>query len=124
MEGSDVHSGIPCGELLSELVESTLANDQNQLTRIRSGIVDEMGTDALVDSAAIIGNFQRMVRIADGTGIPLDKPVAMLSAELRDELGFDRFGSAELTPRVGFFGKLFGRVLGPIMVKRLAKNRG
>ena len=44
---------------------------------------------ALVDAAAVVGNFERMVRIADGTGIPLDKPVAMVSADMREELGLD-----------------------------------
>ena len=38
----------------------------------RQALFDEAGNDVVVDAAAVAGNFQRMVRIADATGIPVD----------------------------------------------------
>ena len=69
-----------------------------------------MGPDALVDAAAVVGNFQRMVRIADGTGIPVDKQMNVLTAGLREDLGIDRFASRANTAEVGSAAKAAGRV--------------
>ena len=122
---TDVDSGIPNGSLLSQLVDTTLRPEEHEAeagSQVRQDICDAMGADALVDASAIIGNFQRMVRIADGTGIPLDKPVAVMSAEIRESLGINRFGSAGLTPKVGIVQKWLGRVMGPMMINRMSKQ--
>ncbi len=121
--GDDVDSGVAEGGLLSRFVELTLADDQpEQLTETRNQLARRLGAEGLVDAAAIIGNFQRMVRIADGTGIPLDKPVAVISADLRDSLGLDRFGSADQTPRVPAVIRWLGRKLQPLLIRRLARR--
>ncbi len=125
-EGSSVTSGVPNGELLSRLVELTLdhwADNADELARVREEIVDAMDATALVDAAAVIGNFQRMVRIADGTGIPLDKPVAMISADVREELRLNEFGSADLTPAPGPLGRFMGRHLRPLLIKGIQMGR-
>ena len=72
-----------------------------------------------MDAVAVIGNFQRMVRIADGAGIPLDTPMALMSADLRAELGYNGLGSAKNTPETG----RVMRWLRPLMLKRLASGR-
>ena len=53
---------------------------------------------ALVDAAGVASNFERMVRIADATGIPLDARMAALSQDVRDTLHLERFlaGQARL----------------------------
>lgn len=124
-EGSKSASGVLHGELLSQLVELTLdteADHSQALAEVRAQLVEAMSTAALVDASAVIGNFQRMVRIADGTGIPLDKPVAIISAGLREELGYNDFGSAALTPKVGAVTRWLGERLQPLMIKRLARG--
>ena len=72
-----------------------------------------------MDTAAVIGNFQRMVRIADATGIPLDAPVGALSAEIRDELDLGSFASAANTPDPGTLQKAAGRALRPAAMAAL-----
>lgn len=74
-----------------------------------------MGPAAVVDAAAVAGNFERMVRIADGTGIPLDTPVKLVSADLREDLGLDRFGSASETAPTTAVQRLLGRLLRPVI---------
>ena len=99
-----------------------LDNDDARLAAARKTVLDAMGAEALVDASAVIGNFQRMVRIADGTGIPLDKPVALVSADLRDTLDLDSFGLASQTPKVGALGRVVGRAMGrafPLITKVL-----
>lgn len=124
-EGGD--GAVPYGALLSQLVEVTLRPKEHpelDASQIRGDLSEGLSPEGLVDASAIIGNFQRMVRIADGTGIPLDKPVAVLSAGVREELGINDFGSANLTPKVGWVTKKIGEIFGPRMIRRIANGGG
>ena len=47
--------------------------------------------------AAVAGNFQRMVRIADCIGIPFDESRMEMTAGVREELKLNEFQSAENT---------------------------
>ena len=81
----------------------------------RERLQTALGPEAVVDAAAVAANFERMVRIADGTGIALDAPLAMLSVDLREELGLDAYGSAGETPEVGRLKRSAGRLLRPLV---------
>ena len=41
------------------------------ITETRQALREKMGDKVVVDVACVIANFQRMVRIANGAGIPL-----------------------------------------------------
>jgi hypothetical protein len=120
VQGAETDSGVTAGAELLGFAESVL-RDLADLEQRRQAVQAALGDDALVDAAGVVANFQRMVRIADGTGIPLDKPVAVLSADLRDALNLDTFGSADQTPRVGTMARLLGRLLRPLMLWRFRK---
>jgi hypothetical protein len=121
--GDEVESGVPGQAGLIALVESTLGTESaDDLPSARRLIEHQLGPAALVDAAAVIGNFQRMTRIADGTGIPLDAPVAAMTADIREELGINEFGSAAYTPRVGWWKRKVFRVLQPLMIGRLRRQ--
>ena len=62
-----------------------------------------------------------MVRIADGTGIPLDGPMTMLTAGIREDLGINAYGSAVNTPEVGWPKKLRGRMVQPFLPRLLKR---
>jgi hypothetical protein len=105
--------GVPHAEELIEFAEAVVAEDEARSERARTRLLETVGPDAFVDAAGVVGNFMRMVRIADGTGIPLDAPLAVVSQEIRNDLGINAFGSAENTPTPGPLGVLAGRVLAP-----------
>jgi len=67
-----------------------------------------------VDAAAVVSNFERMVRIADATGIPLDAPVNAMTADLRADLGIDDYDSSAHTPDLGALGRFLGPKLQPL----------
>jgi hypothetical protein len=124
IEGSDVElsgvtaggdSGVPDGDLLVPFAEAAVAHDDEALASVRARVAERLGPESLVDAAAIVANFQRMVRIADGTGIPLDSPLAMVSVDLRSELGIDAYGSADATPPVSGAGSLLGKLMAPFL---------
>ncbi len=54
---------------------------------------DALGAAAAIDAAATIANYQRMVRIADGCGIPLDTVTQDSSEEWRDTIGVNQYRS-------------------------------
>jgi len=104
-------SGVEEGDLLLRFADASVGDDEEELAAARSELLVAMGGAALVDAAAVAANFQRMVRIADATGIPIDAPMEMMSRDIRDSLDLGRFEGASNTPRPG----LVQRVLAPLM---------
>ena len=103
-------AGIEHGELLTTFADAAVGGDPAELATARDALREAAGAEALVDSAAVVGNFERMVRIADGTGIPLDAVVTTLSSDFREELGLEDFSSRRLTRAGGL-----ARVLAPAL---------
>ena len=52
----------------------------------------------MVEAAGVAANFQRMVRIADSMGIPVDDMEQELGQAVRAELDLTKFTSAANTP--------------------------
>lgn len=123
-------SGIAHAEALIALADAQVGDDDAALAAARARVLAEMGSDALVDAVAVVANFERMVRIADATGTPLDPPIATMATGLRAELDLDRFRSAANTPRAGVVQRALGHLLSPFagtllrrMGARMAKGR-
>ena len=109
MEGGKHPSGVRAGEELLALAEAVVTGDEGAIAAARERVRRALGDAATVDAAAVIGNYERMVRIADGTGIPLDRPMALMTANLGAEIGIDRFATAANTPPVNAFQRMLGR---------------
>lgn len=107
-------AGVPHARELLVLAEAVVRGGAAERTEARRAAIAALGPEGFVAAAAVASNFERMVRIADATGIPLDPPLAALTAELRSGLGIDRFGSAANTPALPAAQRLFGRFLGPL----------
>jgi len=95
VEGAATDSGVPHSRSLINFVEATLTGTPG-LAAARTALSEAVGAQGMVDAAAVIGNFQRMTRIADTTGIPVDEMTAAITADMRDELGLNEFVSARL----------------------------
>ena len=108
-------SGVAEADALLAFTDALVAHDADALARARTGLLERLGPEGLVDTAAVASNFERMDRIADATGIPLDTPLAMMTEDLRGELHLDRFASAANTPAVGAAQRTAGRALQPLL---------
>ena len=84
-------SGVEHGTLLLAFAEAMVGEDDEALTHVRHAVMEVMSPAAMVDAAGVASNFERMVRIADATGIPLDARMRALSQEVRDALQLERF---------------------------------
>ncbi len=91
-------SGVAHEETLLALTEAMVSDEREALVIARPRVLNELGPAALVDAAAVASNFERMVRIADATGIPLDSFLDERTVDLLAELKLARFESPEHMP--------------------------
>ena len=103
-------SGVTYGDELVAFAEAAIAGEQASLATARGALRSVAGSEAVVDAAGVIGNFQRMVRIADGAGISIDAPMALLSADFREEIGLDAYGTADRIASSGPAGRALGAI--------------
>lgn len=122
--GAAADGNLPAQDELIAFAEAALGDSTAAITVARAALVDSLGSRAMIDAAGVISNFQRMVRIADGAGIPLDEPIAMITAGMRENLGLNDYSSAEYTPEVGVFKRCLGIVLGKMIPFAFRRMRG
>ena len=125
VSGASVSSGVPGDTVLLEFAEAVFAGDPASIAGSREAVSGELGESAMIDAAAVIANFHRMVRIADATGIPLDTQVAALSADIRENLNINEYSRAEDTPEPALWQVCLARMLRPVLpriLKRIAQR--
>lgn len=89
---------IPFASELNNFAEAVAQRDTTNISRTRDELVEVAGEIVMVDAAGVAANFQRMVRIADSMGIPIDEKSVEPGANIRQELDLGRFESAQNTP--------------------------
>jgi len=89
---------FPFANELARFAEAVAQRDETEISRTRHELVQAAGEVVMVDAAAVAANFQRMVRIADSMGIPIDDKNVEAGAGIRQELELSRFASAQNTP--------------------------
>ena len=82
-------SGVEHGALLLRFAEAVVGDDDALLEGTRRKLVEASDEATMIDAAAVASNFQRMVRIASSTGIPLGNTLEANSAEIRRQLQLD-----------------------------------
>ncbi len=114
---------IPHSEALIRFCDTFMGDDPDVFAAARTALADEMGMDSMVDAAGVVSNFQRMDRIADGTGIPSDGPMMMLQQEFVEQLGLDRFTSAGNTPEMSWLKRLLVKFIAMPRYRQLIDSK-
>jgi hypothetical protein len=86
---------VPHSDLLVAFAEAVVGEDHSALARARNALTTALGPSALVDTAAVVGLFNAIDRIADATGIPLEPEKAEASADFPAALNLDQFAVNE-----------------------------
>ncbi|MBX3707191.1 MAG: hypothetical protein KF911_11235 [Pseudomonadales bacterium] len=86
--------GIALGPELMNFAESLARRDADALAHSRAALLAAGGPAVLVDAAGVAANFQRMVRIADSIGIPVDDLNAETGRAVRAALRLSEFPGA------------------------------
>ena len=89
--------GIEFGVSLMRFAEAIVSRDTQSLKTSRKNLLDIAGPKVVVEAAAVAANFQRMVRIADSIGIPIDEISSEAGNKVREELDLAKFTSAKHT---------------------------
>ena len=82
-----IHAGVPGARALVGLVDANLGGDVSLQDQARHEAIDELGSEGFVDAAAVIGNFEMMNRVAEGTGIPIPPQAIDRMRNTVEELG-------------------------------------
>ena len=89
-----VDGGVEDGAVLTAFAEAVVrATDDLGAARARA--LKTLGPEKFVEAAATVGIFNGLVRVADSTGIPSDAMMLERTADVRGELGFNRWGGAK-----------------------------
>ena len=112
--GGDASSGVAQGATLARFAEAVVGEDERASEAARREMLERLGSDELVDAAAVVANFNMMTRIADSTGIPLDAGLDLATQGMRSGMGADELASAANTPRAGLLFRSVGRILEPL----------
>ena len=116
-------AGVSHGAELVAYADAVVARSKD-VTATRKAVQESLGNAEVVDAAAVIANFQRMVRIADGTGISIDAPLDVMSADLRHEIGINAYSSAEGRGKNGALRRLAAPLLRRLAARALrARSR-
>ena len=74
------------------------------LESIRKHLIETVGPEGAGQAIATVAAFSGLVRVADGTGIPIDDGLATASGDIRTSLGLSSFGGAANSPHAPDIG--------------------
>ncbi len=86
--------GVVGGAELVAFVEATAGSDDESLAAARRAALDVLGDEVVVDAAGVIGVFEMMNRLANGTGTPLDDDLVAPTENVVADLDLERFASS------------------------------
>ncbi len=86
-DGADSH--VANGAELLAFVDAILTGDAAAHEAARTAVLEAVGAAAFVDVCATVASFNAVVKIADGSGIPLEDAKAERTRDLRQDLGID-----------------------------------
>jgi hypothetical protein len=89
--GQAVDSGVAHGDALVALVDAALGEDMSALEKARAAVRRDLGDAAFVDACAAIASFNAVVKVADGTGIPIEDWKVERTRDIRVTLAIDAY---------------------------------
>lgn len=91
--------GVAHGAELVAFAEAAVKSED--LDSARQALLAAVGPAAAGQAVATVAAFSGLVRVADGTGIPVDDGLADASGDIRADLGLGAFGGASNSPMAG-----------------------
>lgn len=82
-EGFDV----PCGRELVAFAEAVVRGDASEIEQTREAMCEQVGAEGAARAVGVVAQFDAITRIADATGIQIDKGLASTTEQMRSEMG-------------------------------------
>lgn len=83
--------GVPHGVVLVSFVDAVLGGSDAEFPGVRDSVRSAVGDAGFVDACATIASFNAVVKLADGTGIPLEDWKESRTRDIRDALSIGAF---------------------------------
>ena len=115
--------GIPNSEALLKLANAFMGTDKVALAAARENLAQDMSPQAMVDAVGVASNFQRMVRIADSTGIPSEETMMVMAQDLCEKLDINHYASAANSQKVSWLRKQFLKMVAIPQIKKVIRDR-
>jgi len=94
VDQASTDGGVPHGALLMQFVDAVLLEgNSSALTEARNAVRRAVGDAAFVDACATVASFNAVVKLADGSGIPLEEAKEARTRDIRAALSIDAFRS-------------------------------
>jgi hypothetical protein len=87
-------TGVAEEKFLFELAEAVFSGESIQLVQVREKGKKLLGDRALVDAIGVAAGFNGITKIANATGLPLDKDTETSTVDMRQQTRIDEFGDA------------------------------
>jgi hypothetical protein len=113
--------GVAHAAELTAFAEAAVRGDAHALASARDALRAKAGSESVVDAAGVVGNFERMTRIADATGIPLEGASQIASEDFRSALGLEKYASAQNTRSAPLWRRVLAPLLAPAAKKAMAR---
>ena len=94
--------GVENGDALIAFAEAAVKGEALDELRVR--LIEAVGAAGAGQAAATVAAFSGLVRVADGTGIPIDDGLASASVDIRKDLELFAFNGAANSSRVDQIG--------------------
>jgi len=88
-EAGNSETGVTHGNELLRFVDAVLLYPED-LVAARIALLNILSPEAFVDTCATVASFNAVVKVADGTGIPLETAKHDKTADLRKALRIDQ----------------------------------
>ena len=86
-----VDSRVPAGRELVAFTDAMLTGTDDDVAAARSAVIDVLGTQEMVEAAAVCACLEMMNRYTLATGIPLSRGRMVRTEEVRAAAGLDAF---------------------------------
>ena len=86
---SQALDAVPNASTLIRLADAFMKHEPDHLANIRDEAASVIGELGVIEAIGVAANFQRMVRIASGTGIPIDEPDPKFGTAVRAALNLN-----------------------------------
>ena len=93
-EGAARNNGaVPQAAELLAFAEAVHARDAVATKTAGNALISAIGEEGLVDAAAVCAHFDAITRVADATGVQLDRGLESSSEDIRTELRLNVFNT-------------------------------
>lgn len=93
--GESGDSGVPHDAALLALTEAVFRMDTEAANEARDAIAQAIDPQAAVDATAVAAHFNAITRVADATGVQLDRFTEENTGDLRAELDLNALDTTE-----------------------------